>query len=104
MKVVINTCYGGFSLSKTVVNKYLKQKWDGYNPINICECYDCKVLAYDISRTDKILIAMLEENPNLTDTYGNANLKVVEIPDDVEWEIADYDGKEWVAEKHRTWH
>ena len=47
---------------------------------------------------------MLEENPNLTDTYGNANLKMVEIPDDVEWEIADYDGKEWVAEKHRTWH
>jgi hypothetical protein len=28
---------------------------------------------------------------------------VVEIPDGVEWEIAEYDGLEWVAEKHRTW-
>ena len=33
-----------------------------------------------------------------------ANLKVVEIPDDTEWEIEEYDGLEWVAEKHRTWY
>jgi hypothetical protein len=32
-----------------------------------------------------------------------ANLKIVEIPADVEWEIGEYDGREWVAEKHRTW-
>ena len=32
-----------------------------------------------------------------------ASLKVVEIPDDVEWKIEEYDGCEWVAEKHRTW-
>jgi hypothetical protein len=32
-----------------------------------------------------------------------AELKVVEIPDDVEWQIEEYDGLEWVAEKHRTW-
>jgi hypothetical protein len=28
---------------------------------------------------------------------------VIEIPDDVEWEVEEYDGLEWVAEKHRTW-
>jgi hypothetical protein len=32
-----------------------------------------------------------------------ARLKVVEIPDDVEWTIKEYDGDEWIAEKHRTW-
>jgi hypothetical protein len=32
-----------------------------------------------------------------------AALKVVEIPDDVEWEIHDYDGKESVRERHRSW-
>jgi hypothetical protein len=32
-----------------------------------------------------------------------ANLKVVTIPGDVDWEIGEYDGMEWVAEKHRTW-
>jgi hypothetical protein len=28
---------------------------------------------------------------------------VIEIPDDVEWIIVDYDGMEHIAEKHRTW-
>lgn len=32
-----------------------------------------------------------------------AKLKVIEIPDGVEWEIEEYDGYEHVAEKHRTW-
>jgi hypothetical protein len=32
-----------------------------------------------------------------------AELKVVESPDDVEWEIEEYDGIEWIAEVHRTW-
>jgi hypothetical protein len=32
-----------------------------------------------------------------------AELKVVEIPDDVEWIIQEYDGDEWISEKHRTW-
>lgn len=33
-----------------------------------------------------------------------AKLKIVEIPDDVKWEIAEYDGAEHVAEVHRTWY
>ena len=32
-----------------------------------------------------------------------ADLKIVEIPYDVEWVIEEYDGIEWVAEKHQTW-
>jgi len=32
-----------------------------------------------------------------------AELKVVEIPDDADWYIEEYDGSEWVAELHRTW-
>jgi hypothetical protein len=32
-----------------------------------------------------------------------ADLKVVEIPDGVEWEIDGHDGMEHVAERHRTW-
>lgn len=32
-----------------------------------------------------------------------ATLRVVEVPAGVEWQIDDYDGLEWVAEKHRTW-
>lgn len=32
-----------------------------------------------------------------------SELKIVKIPADVEWEIEEYDGKEWISEKHRTW-
>ena len=32
-----------------------------------------------------------------------ARLQVVDVPDDVEWQIDEYDGVEWVAEKHRRW-
>jgi hypothetical protein len=26
------------------------------------------------------------------------------VPDGVEWTVEEYDGREWVAEVHRTWH
>jgi hypothetical protein len=32
-----------------------------------------------------------------------AELEVVDVPDDVQWEVEEYDGREWVSEKHRTW-
>jgi hypothetical protein len=30
-------------------------------------------------------------------------IKVITIPDGIEWEIKEYDGLEHIAEKHRTW-
>ena len=32
-----------------------------------------------------------------------SELRIVEVPDEVDWQIDEYDGQEWVAEKHRTW-
>lgn len=56
----------------------------------------------DIPRDDEQLIQVIEEmGADAEDKY--AALKIVEIPDDVEWEIDEYDGAEWVSEKHRTW-
>jgi hypothetical protein len=56
----------------------------------------------DLKRDDPILVQVVEE---LGDEAGDshAELTVVEIPDDVEWTIQEYDGTEWVAEVHRTW-
>ena len=57
----------------------------------------------DIPRDDPDLIAVVRELGD--EANGNhATLRVIEIPDDVEWEIEEYDGQEWVAERHRTWH
>jgi hypothetical protein len=56
----------------------------------------------DVERNDPALVQVVEELGESAN--GNhAKLKVVEIPDDVEWQIEEYDGTEWVAEKHRTW-
>lgn len=56
----------------------------------------------DIERDDPLLIQTIIE---LGEDAGNWACVpiVIEIPDDVEWEIEEYDGLEWVAEKHRTW-
>ena len=55
-----------------------------------------------IPRDDPALVAVVEELGREAD--GDfACLAVVDAPDDVRWEIAEYDGREWVAEQHRTW-
>ena len=56
----------------------------------------------DIPRDDPALIWIVEELGERVNGHF-ANLKVVEIPDDVEWEIEEYDGSERVAEVHRIW-
>lgn len=53
-------------------------------------------------RTNQMLIRLVEEMGDAANGQC-AKLRVVEIPDDVKWEIDEYDGYEKVAEQHRTW-
>lgn len=90
MKVVINRCYGGFGLSENARKRY--EELSGTH----LEDYDTP------GRSDSNLVQVVEELGSAAN--GNyAKLKIVEIPNDVEFSIEDYDGMEWVAEKHRTW-
>lgn len=57
---------------------------------------------YDLKRDDPVLVQVVEELGDLVNSRYS-ELKVVDVPDDVNWEIAEYDGNEWVAEVHRTW-
>jgi hypothetical protein len=143
MKVVINTCHGGFGLSHAAVLAYAKRKGitlypekgaysniENYtyytyytvppekrvpslpepwlsNSLEVRKAHIAAVaketLYYrDIPRNDPDLVAVVEEMGNAAGAEF-AELKVVDIPDDVQFEIAEYDGLEWVAEKHRTW-
>lgn len=90
MKVVINICYGGFGLSEAAY-KMLGPEWDKYGFVYNRD-----------NRTDPKLVACVEE---LGDQASGrfAKLTVVEIPDNIEWEIEEYDGQEWISEKHRRW-
>jgi hypothetical protein len=56
----------------------------------------------NLERTDPILIQVVEELGKDADGPC-AELEIVEIPDDVEWEIDEYDGYESIHEKHRSW-
>ena len=56
----------------------------------------------DLDRDDPILVQVVREMGGEA-SGSHAELKIVEIPADVEWQIEEYDGQEWVAEKHRTW-
>ena len=92
MKVVINKCHGGFGLSKEAENKY--KELAGISDTNF---YD-----RSIARDDEHLIAVVELLGSAADSRYS-ELKIVDIPEDVDWYIEEYDGLEWVAEKHRTW-
>lgn len=90
-RVVINNCHGGFSLSPKALAEYK-------NRAGVTD----KLWDREIPRDDEHLVAIVLTMGEEADG-GCAELKVVSIPDDVEWQIEEYDGLEWVAEKHRTW-
>jgi len=91
-KIVINTCFGGFGLSDAALDEYKGRK--GITDENFYH--------NDIPRDCSVLVAMIEEQGTAVD--GDfADLKIVEIPDGVNWYIHEYDGLEHVAERHRTW-
>jgi predicted RND superfamily exporter protein len=52
------------------------------------------------NRDDPELVRAVEE---LGKEAGVGELIVVEIPDDVDWIIEEYDGNERISEAHRTW-
>ncbi len=151
MKVVINTCYGGFGLSPEALKEiaFLQGRechffrTDGYGlgvkyiPLDI-EKDDIPLVTFafditnpnevfgkeerdkdgtyttqnakyklhsindDFERNDPILVQVVEQLGEKADGRF-AELKVVEIPDDVEWEIEEYDGTEWIREVSRRW-
>ena len=134
MKIVINTCFGGFGISDAAFERYLDLKgitWykgessigssDYYNvPVEqyealyeLCkskpvgpgrfeEVNDLYLSQYDIERNDPILVQVVQELGK--ESWGfSAELKIVEVPDDIGWEINDYDGLESIHEVHRSW-
>lgn len=153
MKLVINRCYGGFSLSPKAVARLAELQgkpchfftssihgarkpltleeaekefmWSAYTVPNPDEVagnqganwhsmtmeergasnarweaisLDCR----PANRADPLLVQVVEELGDAADGQC-AELAIVEIPDDVSWEIDEYDGMERVDEVHRSW-
>lgn len=109
MKVVINRCYGGFGLSHEAIMRYAELKGfenftfeEGKFFSNYYHVGDEFFYSYNIERNDPVLIQVVEELGENASGHC-AELKIIEIPDDIFWEIHDYDGRESVVESHRSW-
>lgn len=114
MKIVINSSYGVFQLSEEAHILYSKLK--GYNVIvrgvgnykvyykNV-ETDENIIEDWNFERNDPDLVNVVETLGEKSGDGKHIKLKVVEIPDDVQWYIHQpNDGQgEWIAEKHRTW-
>ncbi len=87
MKIVISSCYGGFGVSDDAL------AWMKSRGVERFDYHD---------RTNPVFVECVETLGKLSSDQCSC-LTVIEIPDDVDWQIEDYDGSEWVAEKHRTW-
>lgn len=116
MKAVINVCYGGFGgVSLTFVERAKELGWKttDYNEegnytnpkaqIILRKKYDeARLIEQNVSRTDHILVKLVEELGEKAN--GDCSeYKVVELPDDIDYEVEEYDGNEWISETHRTW-
>lgn len=103
MKVVINDCHGGFDLSDAAYARLIELG----PPFPVIKHRPMFGSSYcvawkDEDRAHPAVVAVVEElGPAANGPH--AKLKIVTIPDDVDWYIAEYGGLEWVAEKHRTW-
>lgn len=92
-RVVINGCYGGFSLSSEAEDLFLRYSQREF----VTPLYTS-----DAMRADPHLLRVVEEL-GLSANVNYSFLRIIEVPDDVDWIICENDGWEWVAEKHRTW-
>ncbi len=139
MKVVINKCFGGFSISNKAVERLAELngkkayffEQDGYRGVYrtaSAESNSFITYAFDVSnpndydtedkketlwrehyltnrpedRSDPKLIQVVEELGE--EANGPcAELRIIEIPDGINWEVSEYDGMESVEEVHRSW-
>ena len=90
MKIVINRRHGGFGLSERALLLYCHLK-------GVEDLYD-----WEIDRTDPVLVSVVCDLGSEADGPCSS-LKVVDVPDGVDWVLEEYDGMEWIAERHRIW-
>jgi hypothetical protein len=133
MEIVVNRCFGGFGLSYKAVMRYAEligkniyaYASDGNSSSSKCrqifeddsycthyltepnltkfpEDNDLYFSERNIMRNDENLVKVVKELGEEANTRFS-HLEIVEIPDDVDWEISEYDGMETVEEKHRSW-
>jgi len=92
--IVINRCYGGFGLSDAAIAEYRKLA-------NVPDSEEFHY--YDLNRDDPLLVQVVKTLGESANGH-HAELKIIEVPDDVVWIIEEFDGLERVSEVRRLWY
>ena len=87
MKVLYNTCYGGFGFSKEFIEEFNNRHTERIHRLE----------AWHEERIDPDVITLFEEKGSEWSSGIHSKLKLMEIPDDVEFHIQEYDGTEEVS-------
>lgn len=114
-KIAVNKQHGGYGLSVEFWERYAELKgfvlvktngWfkGVYNFYKDSEAEENRLDEDAIPRDDPTLIQIIEELGSDRVSGPFAHIEIVEIPDDVNWFVEEYDGSEWVAERHRKWY
>jgi hypothetical protein len=96
MQVVINTSYSNFAISADAISLIQKKMKNAKAKSQI------NAYAFDNDRSHPLLVEAVQKlGAKANGLY--TTLKIVEIPDDVEWRVDAVNGKEVIREKHRMW-
>ena len=106
-KVVLNSCYGGFGLSKEAIQMLIdKHGLDIDSEYGYVDNEDFGIVdeSHDAYRMDKRLISVVQKLGVDASSGDHAELRIVKVPDEVGevhgWHIYDYDGCESVHQSH----
>jgi hypothetical protein len=106
MKVVINSFSGEFDVSDIAFEMLLhvkgiefQKKHDSYFDLK-GNCLS--KLQFIQNRCDVDLVKVVETLGKSANS-SRSTLKIIEIPDDVEFKIEEFEGIEWIVEIHRIW-
>ena len=120
MKIVVNKCFGGFGLSDLAHEKLIQagiphyKTWeeipkgdapyvvDSDSPTDYFGRYYSNFRDYD-KRSHPLLIQVIESIGEGAASGPLSSLRIIDIPDDISFEIDDYDGIETVHETHNSW-
>ena len=121
MKIALNKCYGGFGLSDAVHEKLIELGVPHYKTWNDIPKKKTEPYVVDSGKDDKLfgkyysnfrdddkrnhpLLIQAIENIGINKASSSlAEIRIVEIPDGIDYEIDDYDGVETIHETHRSW-
>ena len=97
MKIIINRCYGCWELSKEAIEEYKKRSGNTYYEIDGCS---------PRIRKDPVLIEVIEDfiKEDREVSGEDSRLEIVDIPNEYDYWIDDYDGRETVYLRIRENH